>query len=424
MHARNNIKARAKNSFSFTTMLENIPKSKLNSYFKKRKNFHLIMYTIWLIRSNEYSSEEFWEVLELLKTFKGPLQFRTKEKPLEISQDLIEEIQEKDLDLKSQKEDPFVRYHLKESNRIQNSYEEQNLYSKISWETIFEQCQDYRVNKGIAEQDFIILLTDHTNEYGWFTAGDPKGHRNIFVHTAFWEQYTGSNHRYPVAYHVVAAVLKKLTFSDYSDLNAHLHQEARGCINDFCADKKKISLKLRTADICTSCMELLDQRKVDKAVIGQVIAVIEGIRKQMLFKSRWKLSPKPLKIYIKGETKRIIFPELGNLEVKLTPLEKTLFLLFLAHPEGIRLVDLSDFRPELKRIYQGLYIGSNPGLIALNIDTLTDPLNNSASEKLSRIKSKFISSLGADLAAIYYPRGKNAEPKKIELKRELVEYKI
>jgi len=380
------------------------------------------MHTIWLIRSHEYAAEKFWEVLELLKTFQGPLQFKTQEKPLEIPQDQMEEISFEDIDLESQKLDALRLYESRESPFIMSLSEKAEVYNKVSWETIFDQCQEYRIKEHISENDFIVLLTEHSNEYGWFTAGDPKGQRNIFVHTAFWEQYTGSDHRYPVAYHVATAVLKRLTFANYTDLNANLHREPRGCMNDFCADKRKVSLKLRTADICPTCMDLLDQRKVEGAVIRQVLSIIEGIRNQMLFKSRWKLDPKPPKLQVKGESKRIIFPDLGDLEVKFTPLEKTLFLLFLNHPEGIRLVELSDFRPELKRIYAGLYNGSDPALVEINIMSLSDPVGTSASQKLSKIKSKLINALGADLARFYYPKGENTEPRKIEVARDLVEY--
>jgi hypothetical protein len=376
------------------------------------------MYTIWLIRSQEYPAEKFWEVLELLKSFQGPLQFKTQEKPLKIPQDLMEEVPFSEINLTSQKLEPMIQYSLSEPNY----FEKPKSYHKVSWDTIFDQCQEYRIREHISENDFIILLTEHSNEYGWFTAGDPKGQRNLFVHTAFWDNYTGSDHRYPVAYHVASAVLMRLTFSNYSDLNAHLHREARGCINDFCAEKKRVSLKLRTADICPACIDLMDERNVDKAVIRQVLSIIEGIRDQMLFKSRWKLDPKPLKLQVKGESKRIIFPELGNLEVKFTPLEKTLFLLYLNHPEGIRLVDLSDLKPELKRIYSSLYNGSDPTMVDSNIASLSNPLSNSASEKLSRIKSKFINGLGADLAFFYYPIGENTQPRKITIKRNLIEY--
>lgn len=334
------------------------------------------MHTIWLIRSHEYSAEKFWEVLELLKTFPGPLQFKTQEKYLEIPQDLMEELPYSKIDFSRQEITPMISFSFDSigfSERIKS-------YHKVSWETIFEQCQEYRIKEQISENDFIVLLTEHSNEYSWFTAGDPKGQRNLFVHTAFWEHYTGSDDRYPVAYHVASAILNRLTFSNYSDLNAHLHIEAHGCINDFCAEKKMVSLKLRTADICHACMDLMDKRNVDRSIIRQVLSIIEGIRDQMLFKSRWKLDPKPLKIQVKGESKRIIFPDLGNLEIKFTPLEKTLFLLYLNHSEGIRLVELSDFKPELKRIYAGLYNGSEPAMIDSNIASLSNPLSNSASE--------------------------------------------
>ncbi|SDA97307.1 hypothetical protein SAMN03080617_04354 [Algoriphagus alkaliphilus] len=380
------------------------------------------MHTIWLIRSHEYSAEKFWEVLELLKTFQGPLQFRTQEKHLEIPQDQLEEISISDIELKNQKLDALRVFESRDSSISLSLLEKTEVYHKVSWDTIFDQCQEYRTSQRISENDFIVLLTEHSNEYGWFTAGDPKGQRNLFVHTAFWEYYTGSDHRYPVAYHVVSAVLKRLTFTNYSDLNAYMHKEARGCMNDFCADKKKVSLKLRTADICPACMDLMDRRNVDRAVIRQVLSIIEGIRDQMLFKSRWKLDPKPLKLQVKGESKRIIFPELGNLEVKFNPLEKTLFLFYLNHPEGIKLVELNDFKPELKRIYAGLYNGSDPTLIEANIAFLSNPFSNSASEKLSRMKSKLIHALGKDLALFYYPKGENAEARKIEVEREWVEY--
>lgn len=380
------------------------------------------MHTIWLIRSHEYSAEKFWEVLELLKSFQGPLQFRTQEKHLEIPHDQLEEVPFETIDLDSQKLEPMTVYEKISNSMIRQYFDEPKSYHKVSWNTIFDQCQEYRIKEHISENDFIVLLTEHSNQYGWFTAGDPKGQRNLFVHTAFWEHYTGSDHRYPVAYHVASAVLKRLTFSDYSDLNAFLHKEARGCMNDFCAEKKKVSLKLRTADICPACMDLMDTRNVDRAVIRQVLSIIEGIRDQMLFKSRWKLDPKPLKLQIKGESKRIIFPDLGNLEVKFTPLEKTLFLFYLDYPEGIKLVFLNDFKPELKKIYASLYNGSDPIFVEKNIESLSSPFSNSASEKLSRIKAKLIRALGADLAQFYYPKGENAEPRTIEVEREWVEY--
>ncbi|EPR71766.1 hypothetical protein [Cyclobacterium qasimii] len=376
------------------------------------------MHTVWLVRSQEYALDKFWEVLELLKTFKGPLQFKTQEKPLEIPADRLEEIPFSAIDLETQEFEPLTLYSLNHWNQDLESL----IFKKATWNTIFDQCQEYRTEQRIPENDFIVLLTEHNNEYSWFTAADPKGQRNLFVHTAFWDQYTGTDHRYPVAYHVATAILQLMTFANYNDLNMHLHKTSRGCINDFCADKKKISLKLRTADICPSCIELLDKRKVDREVIRQVLAIIEGIREQMLFKSRWKLDPKPLKLQIKGESKQIIFPELGNLEVKLTPLEKTLYLLFINHPEGIRLVELSDFRPELKGIYSSLYNGSEPASIESNTASLSNPLSNSASEKLSRIKSKFNHTLGTDLAKFYYPVGENTQVKKIELERNLIEY--
>ena len=49
---------------------------------------------------------------------------------------------------------------------------------------------------------------------------------------------------------------------------------------------------------------------------------------------------------------KIYLPDYKNVEIKMTTLPKALYILFLRHPEGIILKQLSDFEPELMKIYQ------------------------------------------------------------------------
>ena len=44
---------------------------------------------------------------------------------------------------------------------------------------------------------------------------------------------------------------------------------------------------------------------------------------------------------------RIVLPDRFDTEIRLRPLVKTVFLLFLRHPEGIRYKDLPDYKTEL-----------------------------------------------------------------------------
>ena len=39
----------------------------------------------------------------------------------------------------------------------------------------------------------------------------------------------------------------------------YVHEEAEGCVNDLCQSKKKIILKLRTADICDLCIKKIQE---------------------------------------------------------------------------------------------------------------------------------------------------------------------
>ena len=48
---------------------------------------------------------------------------------------------------------------------------------------------------------------------------------------------------------------------------------------------------------------------------------------------------------------RFFLLDLGNREVELQPVHKAVYLLFLAHPEGIEFKQLDDYREELTRYY-------------------------------------------------------------------------
>ncbi|MBT5403243.1 MAG: hypothetical protein HOL28_07335, partial [Crocinitomicaceae bacterium] len=60
--------------------------------------------------------------------------------------------------------------------------------------------------------------------------------------------------------------------------------------------------------------------------------------------------------------------------------------------------------------------------IQASIAGLVDPLSNSASEKISKIRKKFEVTVGEDMAQEYCIKGPNAGLKKINLNRELVIY--
>ena len=106
----------------------------------------------------------------------------------------------------------------------------------------------------------------------------------------------------------------------------------------------------------------------------------------------------------------------------MTPLHKTLYLLFLKHPEGIILKHLPDYRDELRQLYKNI-MGKHillPRHIK-SIDNLTNSsLNNSINEKCSRIREAFVRKFDDRLASNYYITGKRGELKGVKLSPDLI----
>ena len=91
----------------------------------------------------------------------------------------------------------------------------------------------------------------------------------------------------------------------------------------------------------------------------------------------------------------ITLPDYDNTEVRLEPIQKAIYLLFLRHAEGIRFKELPDYRD------------------------VTDPLNHSIIEKCARIKQVFKQITPHEE---YVITGQKGEVKRITLDRDLVEW--
>lgn len=117
---------------------------------------------------------------------------------------------------------------------------------------------------------------------------------------------------------------------------------------------------------------------------------------------------------------RILLPDYNDIEVKMEPLVKAVYLLFLKHPEGIIFKELADYREELLNIYNKLKpMGLNKRTIQ-SIEDVTNPLHNSINEKCARIRSAFVKEFDESLAKNYFVTGERGEAKKIALPRNMV----
>ena len=121
-------------------------------------------------------------------------------------------------------------------------------------------------------------------------------------------------------------------------------------------------------------------------------------------------------------------------EVELQPVHKAVYLLFLAHPEGIEFKRLADYREELTGYYLKTARWMDREKIVESVDKLTNPLDNAINEKCSRIKKAFLDLMDEYRASYYIISGHTKKHlggrvwyerlKTITLPRELVELRI
>ena len=117
---------------------------------------------------------------------------------------------------------------------------------------------------------------------------------------------------------------------------------------------------------------------------------------------------------------RILLPDYNNMEIKMEPLVKAVYLLFLRHPEGIAFKQLPDYREELTRIYNQLKPSGLTDRAIQSIEDVTNPMLNSINEKCARIRAAFVGQFDDYMAKSYYVDGVRGEAKKIALPRNMV----
>jgi len=162
-----------------------------------------------------------------------------------------------------------------------------------------------------------------------------------------------------------------------------------------------------------------ESQKLIKEIEEKVIMLEQtGISRAVLFKMLGddiKLSR-----MIIDSKYRIYLIDYDYMEIKMTPLVKAVYLLFLNHPEGILFKNLEEYKIDLMWIYGHLTNRSEVQATKQSINDICNPLNNSINEKCARIREAFVSRFDPSIAEYYCVTGKRGEPKGIKLDRSMV----
>lgn len=181
-------------------------------------------------------------------------------------------------------------------------------------------------------------------------------------------------------------------------------------INDYKDDS--IKLDAETEKKLEILLNKLEEIK-DNGQLLQVLPIIEKYLKKNNSSNR-ELST--LKIDINYNLLLVDY----NIEIKLSHLTKSIYLLFLNNPKGIKLTELENYAEELLGYYKVISNRDDYDKMKGSISDIINTKSNAIYVHLSRIKSAFINVIHPDIAKNYYIDGGKMETKKILLDRTLV----
>lgn len=155
----------------------------------------------------------------------------------------------------------------------------------------------------------------------------------------------------------------------------------------------------------------LENRLTELKDSGQLLFLIP-ILKDLLNKQSQKIdfnSISRIEIDYQNKIQLLYFKK----EVELSHLTKSIYFLFLKHPEGINLKELGNFKKELLTIYTSVSNQLDYDKMAKSIDDVINLETKAIYTHLSRIKSAFYKIMDASFAKYYIISGSGEEDRKV-----------
>ena len=153
--------------------------------------------------------------------------------------------------------------------------------------------------------------------------------------------------------------------------------------------------------------ELAEQLKMltqQLQAAGRTDLLLKAIGVPMLEELRIEAAKGQLSRLTITQDYRFVLTDYGQ-EVELQPVHKAVYLLFLAHPEGIEFKRLADYREELTGYYMQTAKMMDKEKIMEGVEHLVNPLDNAINEKCSRIKKAFLELMDEYRASYYIISG-------------------
>jgi len=321
---------------------------------------------VHILRSPEYPTEDFNQVVTLLKTHTNTIK-------------------------------------IKGHANVEINYQDE---SEIKhWDEFFLNCVHFRNAKQISGDDYVFLLTEYKNQEDYFGWTD-ETLGNYFIQTSDWNLYFESevNKHFPISYEVVAWILRSFMYGTQQELLEKAHKRARGCVMDYCDEKEDIILKMRTGDVCHTCLGRVKEIGVNLAFLGNIFNTMENIRKGLMYRERNDLlgTISPIRLKLGVDRPKFTLVEMNDLKLNFDETQTALYY-FLLQTGGITLIERMDRREELKECYRQVKNGEIlENELNETVDFWVNPYNSDPfKQKVSKINKKLKDLLGEGLAKNY-----------------------
>ena len=249
--------------------------------------------------------------------------------------------------------------------------------------------------------------------------GHKRGHWIWFV----FPQIKGLGHSYNSEFYGISGTKEAKAYLEHPLLGTRLREISQAMLD--CGNPSADDI-LGFPDVLKvrSCMTLFDMVSPDDIFKQVLDKYYEG---KPCDKTLWRLGTREEKSRNAIKLSMLTIAKDGTIllsdyqkEIKMEPIVKAVYLLFLKHPEGIAFKYLPDYRKELTDLYQIIKPFGLTERAIRSIEDVTNPLLNSINEKCSRIRAAFLSEVDSTLLEQYIVTGKGGEVKKILLSRDLV----
>lgn len=271
----------------------------------------------------------------------------------------------------------------------------------------------YRSTGASRENSLVVPLLTAPNPLNLFAVPDLFGWGLGFVQANHSVTGLMAAPHLPIAYELLVMPLRRWAFPTLEIFLDHLHvEESVGCMNDLYQHLVEMERKLRSADICATCLERIRSARVPYALLRQTRDGMEGIRSFQLNLSNllndFERPHLTLEYALRVDNIGKVIP--------LAPKELAVYALFSEFPDGLPLSHVPDHLDRLTAWYRRFYTGTtdDPQQLAHTARRLAFNEDDDLSQNVSRLNRRIknaLDQLGDPLP--YTIQGPNGGPKGI-----------